>query len=134
VRKILVLVLVGLVGVATSVAGVAQADHHESIKGKAAVRITQVIDNPATSCITLRIDLKGWKLYPGQIGDLVNQSDGGHFHVYVNGQYWTVGANPDRGRACGLERGKTYQMQIVLAYDDHTEIAARSQLVSAILP
>jgi hypothetical protein len=92
-----------------------------------------VIDNPATSCITLKIDLKGWRLYPGQIGDSVNQPDGGHYHVYVNGQYWTVGANAHRARACGLERGKTYQMQVVLAYDNHTEIAARSRVVSAIL-
>jgi hypothetical protein len=134
VRKILVLALVALVGGALAVAGVAQASHHGSIKGKAAVTITQVIDNPATGCVTLKIDLKGWKLYPGQIGASTNQPDGGHFHVYVNGQYWTVGANPHRARACGLEHGKTYQMQVVLAYNNHTEIAARSRVVSAILP
>jgi hypothetical protein len=129
-----VLALVGLVGVATAVASVAQGAHdHDSIGGRAAVEITKVTDNPATSCVALRLDIKGWKMYPGQIGDSVNQADGGHFHVYVNGQYWTVGANAHRGRACGLERGKTYQMQVVLAYDDHTEIAARSQLVSAVL-
>ena len=130
-RRLIVLALVSLVVSAFTVVGVAQGYH--GIKGKSSVWVTQVIDNPATGCVTLKLDVKGWKFYPGQIGDSVNQWDGGHYHVYVNGQYHSAGANGNRARVCGLATGATYQMEVVLAYDDHSEAAARSQLVSAIL-
>jgi hypothetical protein len=132
VRKFLVLALAGLVAAAFTVVGAAQG--YGGVRGKAYVHVTQVIVNPNTGCVTLKLDLRGWKMYPGQIGDSTNQPDGGHYHVYANGQYYTAGANARRARACGLEPGHTYQLQVVLAYDDHTQIAASSQVVSAIVP
>jgi hypothetical protein len=126
-RKVLVLALLGLAGAALAV-GVAQAG-----QGKASVRVTQVLPNANTGCVTLRLDLRGWKMYPGRIGKTTNDGDGGHYHVYVNGKYHNFGSNAYRARACGLATSKTYQLQVILAYNDHTELAARSQVVSAIL-
>lgn len=127
-RKLLVLALAGLVAAALTVVSAAQARH-----GRAFVRVTHVASNPKTGCVSLRLDLRGWKLYPGQVGRTPNQPDGGHYHIYVNGQYYDFGANARRARACGLETSRTYQLQVVLAYNNHSEIAARSQVVSAIL-
>ena len=56
-----------------------------------------------------------------------------HYDVYANGKYYTVGANPRSASACGLAGGRSYNMQVILAYDNHQEIAARSQVVTAVL-
>ncbi len=101
--------------------------------GRGYVQITRVYPNPNTGCITLRLRLLGWKMYPGQVGSPVNQFDGGHYHVYVNGKYHNFGSNPNRARACGLAGGQSYSLRVVLANNNHRELRARSQLVSAVL-
>jgi hypothetical protein len=101
--------------------------------GRGYVKITRVYPNPNTGCVTLRLRLYGWQMYPGQVGSPVNQADGGHYHVYVNGKYHNFGSNPNRARACGLAGGRSYSLRVILANNDHSELRARSQLVSAVL-
>jgi hypothetical protein len=101
--------------------------------GRGYVKITRVHPNPNTGCISLRLRLNGWQMYPGKVGTPVNDFDGGHYHVYVNGKYHNFGSNPTRARACGLAGGRTYSLRVILANNDHSELRARSQLVSATL-
>jgi len=101
--------------------------------GRGYVKITRVHPNPNTGCISLRLRLYGWQMYPGQVGSPINNFDGGHYHVYVNGKYHNVGSNPTRARACGLAGGQSYSLRVILANNDHSELRARSQLVSAVL-
>jgi hypothetical protein len=101
--------------------------------GKGYVRITRVHPNPNTGCVSLRLRLLGWRMYPGWVGSSTNFVDGGHYHVYVNGKYHNVGTNPNRARACGLQTGRSYSFRVVLANNDHRELRARSQIVTATL-
>lgn len=101
--------------------------------GRGYVQITRVYPNPNTGCITLGLRLYGWQMYPGQVGSPTTQPDGGHYHVYVNGKYHNFGSNPNRARACGLAGGQSYSLRVILANNDHSELRARSQLVSAVL-
>jgi hypothetical protein len=134
-RKIVVLTLATAIGalLATSVALAIKPPSSIQVERSPAVRILRVHPNPNTGCISLEQRIRGWKMYPGQIGDPVNQAGGGHYHVYVNGKYHNVGANARRARACGLARGATYRLQVILAFDNHQEIGARSQVVTAVL-
>ena len=101
--------------------------------GKGYVKITRVHPNPKTGCISLRLRLLGWQMYPQWVGNPHNAVDGGHYHVYVNGKYHSVGTNPLAARACGLEGGRSYTLRVVLANNDHSELRARSQVVTAVL-
>lgn len=101
--------------------------------GRGYVKITRVHPNSNTGCISLRLRLYGWQMYPGKVGTPINDFDGGHYHVYVNGKYHNVGSNPTRARACGLAGGQSYSLRVILANNDHSELRARSQLVSATL-
>jgi hypothetical protein len=103
------------------------------VSGRGYVKITRVHPNPNTGCVSLRLRLLGWKMYPGQVGQPVNQVDGGHYHVYVNGKYYAFGSNAERARACGLTRGRTHSLRVVLAYNNHTELKARSQTITVTL-
>ncbi len=134
-RKIVVLTLAAAVGalLATSVSLAKKPPSAVQVERTPAVRILRVHPNPNTSCISLELRIRGWTMYPGQIGDPVNQPGGGHYHVYVNGKYHNVGANARGARACGLARGASYRLQVILALDNHQEIAARSQVVAAVL-
>lgn len=134
-RKIVVLTLAAAVGalLATSVALAKKPPSSVQVERTPAVRILRVHPNPNTSCVSLELRIRGWKMYPGQIGDPVNQRGGGHYHVYVNGKFHNVGARAGGARACGLARGASYRLQVVLAFDNHQEIAARSQVVTAVL-
>ena len=126
-RKVLVLALAGLVA-----AGLAQANQGSG-RGIASVKALKVHPNPHTGCVSIQIEIRGWKMYPGRVGSTANDSDGGHYHVYVNGAYHNLGSNPNRARACGLAAGATYQLQVILARNDHSELNARTRVVSAIL-
>ena len=133
-RKLLVPAFLVFAVAALTLAGIAQGYDGNGARARgASVRITQVSPNSKTGCVSLRLDLRGWKMYPGEIGTSTNRADGGHYHIYVNGKYWSASANAKRARACGLATGATYQLQVVLAYNDHTQIGAHSQVVSAIL-
>jgi len=103
------------------------------IPGKGYVQITRVHPNPNTGCISLRLRLLGWRMYPGEVGSSVNRPDGGHYHVYVNGKYNRFGSNATRARVCGLESGQTYRLRVVLANNNHRELRARSQVVTVVL-
>lgn len=134
-RKIVVLTLAAAIGalLATSLALAVRPPSQGQVERTPAVRILRVHPNPNTGCISLELRIRGWTMYPGQVGDPVNQPGGGHYHVYVNGKYYTFGANATSARACGLAGGATYRLQVILAYDNHQEIAARSQVVTAVL-
>jgi hypothetical protein len=134
-RKIVVLTLAAAIGalLATSVALAKKPPSQVQVERTPAVTILRVHPNPNTDCISLELWIRGWKMYPDQIGDPVNQPRGGHYHVYVNGKYHNVGANARSARACGLAAGRSYRLQVILAYDNHQEIAARSQVVTAVL-
>lgn len=101
--------------------------------GRGYVKITRVHPNSKTGCISVRLRLLGWKMYPGEVGQTVNEIDGGHYHVYVNGKYHNYGSNPSAARACGLATGATYTLRVILANNDHSELKARSQVVTAVL-
>lgn len=103
------------------------------IGGKGYVQITRVHPNPRTGCVSLRLRLLGWRMYPGEVGQPTNRPDGGHYHIYVNGKYRAVGTNPLRARVCGLAQGRTHSFRIVLANNNHRELRARSQIVTAVL-
>jgi hypothetical protein len=103
------------------------------VAGKGYVKITRVHPNPNTGCVSLRLRLLGWNMYPGKVGSPVNFVDGGHYHVYVNGKYHNFGSNPNRARACGLATGQTYTLRVVLANNNHSELKARSQIVTVTL-
>jgi len=133
VRRIFVLVLAGLATAALTVTGVAQAESNGAGRGGASVKVLKVHPNPRTGCVSLEIQIRGWKMYPGRVGSTLNDADGGHYHVYVNGRYHTFGTNSTRARACGLAGGRTYRLQVVLARNDHSELNARSGVVAAIL-
>jgi hypothetical protein len=134
-RKIVVLTLAAAIGalLATSVALAQRPPSQVQVERSPAVRILRVHPNPNTGCISLELRIRGWRMYPGQIGDPVNQPGGGHYHIYVNGKYYTFSANAATARACGLAGGATYRLQVILAYNNHQEIAARSQVVTAVL-
>ena len=103
------------------------------IAGKGYVQITRVHPNPNTDCVSLRLRLLGWQMFPAEVGSPVNRVEGGHYHIYVNGKYHSVGSNPVRARACGLATGVTHKLRVVLANNDHSELRARSQIVTVVL-
>jgi hypothetical protein len=103
------------------------------IAGKGYVQVTRVHPNPNTGCVSLRLRLLGWKMYPAEIGLPTNRPDGGHYHIYVDGRYYTAAANPVAARACGLATGVTHTLRVVLANNNHRELRARSQIVSVVL-
>jgi hypothetical protein len=132
-RKILVLALAGLTVAAVALAGIAAATSHGSGKGVASVRALAVHPNGNTGCISIEIEIRGWVMYPGRVGQSAIDTDGGHYHVYVNGKYHNFGSNANRARACGLASGASYQLQVVLARNDHSQLNARTKVISAIL-
>ena len=131
-RKLMVLALAGLVAAALVVVGVAQANG--SGRGIASVRILALHTNSKAGCISAELEITGWAMYPGRVGSSVVDPDGGHYHVYINGKYRNFGASSKRARVCGLATGRTYQMQVILARNNHSELHARSRVVSVILP
>jgi hypothetical protein len=144
-RRIAILAL-SVAAIALAGATTAVADHGTAVDGtmsggyfsggvagKGYVKITRVHPNPNTGCVSLRLRLLGWTMYPAKVGSPVNSIDGGHYHVYVNGKYHNFGSNATRARACGLETGRTYSLRVVLANNDHSELKARSQVVTVAL-
>jgi hypothetical protein len=135
-RKVLVLALATAVAAAVGVpaaVGEPRPAAEVQVERYPTVRILRVHPNPNTGCIGLRIRITGFTMEPGLIGASTIERGHGHYHVYVNGKYHNVGANPRHARACGLERGRSYTLKVILAYNNHTELAAGSQVVTAIL-
>lgn len=129
-RKLLVLALSVATAAAFVAVGVAQAG---SGVGIASVKILALYPNAKTGCVSATLQIRGWKMYPGRVGHTTNDIDGGHYHVYINGKYHNFGSNARRARACGLATGATYQLQVILARNDHSELNARSAEVSVIM-
>jgi hypothetical protein len=96
------------------------------------VRILGVHPNASSGCIGLGLRIRGFKILPNSIGIGPNIRNAGHYHIYVNGRYREVGTTT-HPHVCGLATGRTYRLQIILALNDHTEIAARSQVVTPVL-
>lgn len=135
-RKVLVLALAATVAALTLVTlAVATPRPPDAVHVERypTVDVLRVHPNPNTGCIGVELRIRGFTMAPGLIGDPSIKRGQGHYHVYVNGKYNSLGANPRNARACGLETGRTYNVQVILAYNNHTELAARSQVVSAAL-
>lgn len=137
-RKLVVLTLVASITALTAVS-VGSATHiirpsaATQVATRPTVRILRVHPNPNTGCISAEIRIRGWKMLPSQVGLPVNVRGAGHYHVYINGKYYTVGANAYHARACGLAGGSTYKFQVILAFNNHQELSGRSQVVTAVL-
>ncbi len=134
-RKIAFLTLAAAVGalLVTSIALARKPPSQVQPERTPSVRVLRVSPNPNTGCISMQLRIRGWQMLPGQVGSPVNVPRAGHYHVYVNGKYFTLGANAVHARACGLSPGASYRLQVILAYNNHQEIAARSQVVTAVL-
>jgi hypothetical protein len=136
-RKLVVLTLSALAALALAVPAFAthiiRPEADTQVESYPAVRILRVHPNPNTGCISMELRIRGWKMYPKLVGSPTIVKGGGHYHVYVNGKYYSVGSNAKSARACGLDTGRSYSLQVILAHNNHSEIAARSQVVTAVL-
>jgi hypothetical protein len=132
-RKVVVLALTAALAglsIATSAFAEPRPEADVQVERYPAVRILGVHPNANSGCIGLRI--RGFTILPNSIGIPPNVRNAGHYHIYVNGKYRAVGATT-HPHVCGLTTGRTYRLQIILSLNDHTEIAARSQVVTAVL-
>jgi hypothetical protein len=136
-RKLVVLGLSALAALALAAPAfsthIIRPDADTQVESYPAVRVLRVHPNPNTGCISLELWIRGWKMYPQWVGSSTIVRGGGHYHLYVNGKYYNFGSNAKSARACGLETGRSYRLQVVLAHNNHSEIAARSQVVTAVL-
>ena len=134
-RKIVVAVLVAAVGalLATTGAVAKKPPSDAQVERTPTVRVLRVHPNSNTGCISLKLRILGFKMLPGQVGASSTTRGAGHYHVYVNGKYHSFGTNPNRARACGLARDRSHRLQVILAYSNHQELSARSQVVTAVL-
>jgi len=136
-RKVVVLALTAaLAGLSVAAAAVAgngpRPEADVQVERYPTVRITSVHPNANSGCIGLGLRIRGFKILPNAIGESWVRRNAGHYHIYVNGRYHSVGTTT-HPHVCGLATGRTHRLQIILALNDHTEIAARSQVVTAVL-
>lgn len=135
-RKLIVLTLVtaitAVTGVTVALAGNGPRPPADVQLGRRPiVRIMAV--HPGTGCVGLDLRIRGWKMIPGSVGNPVNVRGGGHYHIYVNGKYYAYGSNAHQAKVCGLDGGETYRFQVILAWNNHQELSARSQVVTAVV-
>jgi hypothetical protein len=134
-RKVVVLALTAALAglsIATSAFAEPRPEADVQVERYPAVRILGVHPNANSGCIGLGLRIRGFTILPNSIGIPPNVRNAGHYHIYVNGKYRAVGATT-HPHVCGLTTGRTYRLQIILSLNDHTEIAARSQVVTAVL-
>jgi hypothetical protein len=130
------ILLIGAVAIACASAPAAGAEHIEGgdhagvVSGSAFVKIREVHPKPRKQCVGLGLTILGWRMYPKEIGEEKLRPNGGHYRVYVDGRFRTNGKNPRYVNVCRLSRGDTHRLRVVLAYNDGTELAARSQVVT----
>lgn len=135
-RKVLVLALTATVAALTLVTAVLATPRPPDavhVERYPAVHVLRVHPDANAGCIGLELRIRGFTMAPGLIANPSIARGQGHYHVYVNGKYHSLGANARSARACGLQTGRTYNVQVILAYNNHTELAARSQVISAAL-
>jgi hypothetical protein len=70
----------------------------------------------------LTVKITGWKMYPALVGKSTNKSNGGHWHIFVDGKYNNYSANPTTGKSLKLKPG-WHKVQAELANDDHSELS-----------
>lgn len=133
-RKVVVLALTAaLAGLSVATAGLAgpgpRPEADVQVERYPVVRILKVHPNRQAGCVKLDLRIRGFKMLPASIGIPPNVRNAGHYHVYVNGKYRQVGTSR-HPNICNLATGRTHRIQIILALNDHTEIAARSQVVT----
>lgn len=109
------------------------ADHSGVLAGGASVVVRETHPKPRKQCVGLGLRILGWKMYPKEIGKKKIRPNGGHYRVYVDGKFRTTGKNPRYVTVCKLASGDTHRLRVVLAYNDGTELAARSQVVTVAL-
>ena len=131
------LIVVTLAAVATAAAVVAVASatprppdavHVERVP---AVTIRGV--HSGGGCVAADLWIRGFRMAPYDVGSTHIQRGVGHYHVYVNGKYRAFGTKARQAKICGLQTGRSVRIQVVLAHNNHTELAARSQIVTAIV-
>lgn len=81
--------------------------------------------------VTVKVKISGWKMYPALMGAKTKSADGGHWHIYVDGQYNVGLANAKSGRTTKLAEGK-HALYVELVNNDHSSLAppVRSRPVS----
>jgi hypothetical protein len=136
-RKVVVLALTAaLAGLSVAAAALAgngpRPEADVQVERYPTVRILGVHPNANSGCIGLGLRIRGFTILPNSVGISTNVRNAGHYHIYVNGKYREVGTTT-HPHVCGLATGRTYRLQVILAMNDHTEIAARSQVVTAVL-
>ena len=73
-----------------------------------------------TIVVTVRIH--DWKMYPSQVGKKPNDSEGGHWHIFVDGKYNNFSANAHTGKALKVKAG-WHTVMVELANNDHSELS-----------
>jgi hypothetical protein len=116
-RKAVVLALVTAVAALGAVAA-GQAATSSRASMMRDITITRFKVN-ANHTVTVFVKIHDWKMYPALVGKKTNKRDGGHWHIYVDGKYDNLSANPTRGVTTKLKKGD-YKIYVALANDDHS--------------
>lgn len=105
--------LAAVVVVSTAAAAVASAH------GTPAIALLSAKASGHTIVVHVRIH--DWKMLPARVGKKPNSSEGGHWHVFVDGKYNNFSASATTGRALKVKAG-WHTVQVELANNDHSEL------------
>ncbi len=72
--------------------------------------------------IVVTVRVHDWKMLPSRVGKKPNSSEGGHWHVFVDGKYNNYSANATTGRALKVKSG-WHTVRVELANNDHSELS-----------
>jgi hypothetical protein len=119
-RKALTISLVTLVAALGLVAsgGAAMAQRTSMMRD---ISITNFKVNNKTGVVTVLVKVRGWKMYPSLVGKKTLKTDGGHWHIFVNGKYNNYSANAKKGVTTKLKKGD-YKITVALANNDHSPV------------
>ena len=73
-----------------------------------------------TIVVTVRVH--DWKMFPSRVGKKPNSTEGGHWHVFVDGKYNNFSANAHTGKALKVKAG-WHTVRVELANNDHSELS-----------
>lgn len=73
-----------------------------------------------TIIVTVRI--RDWKMLPSRVGKKPNSTEGGHWHIFVDGKYNNFSANATTGKALKVPAG-WHTVTAELANNDHSELS-----------
>jgi len=140
-KKRVAIAAVAALGTGVFAAGISQAASSPTIKLVSAKEVT-VAGKPQ---VRVTVSTTNFKFLPKQIGSTKNVKNAGHYHIYVNGTNFgsnyagaaaansgtTSPAAPGQKGDALIKKGKTVNVRVILANNDHSQIGSFTKTIRA---